>query len=252
MVNPRGRDPKAVVVHVPQGKRRRPRQDGRRTGGLLGVQIRLPRDPQREALRPRPQEPQRQRGGPAAGEDLPCTAMDRDQATVWVGRYERAWRTRGTDALAELFTEDAGYSQGPYRQLVRGLPAIAEMWEAERDGSDEVFTMNSEAVSVDGEHRRGTGASALRRAGARVSRPVDHAVRRRRSMPAVRGMAVRSQPLSRGPVLSDRCVRYAEATNRSPLALPLGARHGRHPPRLSVPPAGAAPRRPSRPLVLLV
>ena len=71
--------------------------------------------------------------------------------TAWLGRYERAWRTAGTQALAELFTEDAGYSQGPYRQPVRGISAIAEMWEAERVGPDEVFTMDSEVVAVDGD-----------------------------------------------------------------------------------------------------
>ena len=70
-------------------------------------------------------------------------ALDRDQLTAWVGGYEQAWRTPGTDTLAELFTEDASYSQGPYLEPVRGLPAIAAMWEAERDGPDEVFTMNS-------------------------------------------------------------------------------------------------------------
>ncbi len=68
-----------------------------------------------------------------------------------MGRYERAWRTPGTDALAELFTEDASYSQGPYREPVRGLAAIAAMWEAERDGPDEVFTMAGEVVAVDGD-----------------------------------------------------------------------------------------------------
>ena len=77
--------------------------------------------------------------------------MERDRVTAWVDRYERAWRTSGTEALAELFTEDASYSQGPYRQPVRGLAAIAEMWEAERDGPDEIFTMDSGVVAVDGD-----------------------------------------------------------------------------------------------------
>lgn len=70
---------------------------------------------------------------------------------TWVSRYERAWRTPGMEVLAELFTEDAIYSQGPYREPLRGISAIAEMWEAERDGPDEVFTMDSELVAVDGD-----------------------------------------------------------------------------------------------------
>ena len=77
--------------------------------------------------------------------------MERDQVMAWVARYERAWRTAGTDVLAELFTEDATYSQGPYREPVRGRPAIALMWDAERAGPDEAFTMDSEVVAVDGD-----------------------------------------------------------------------------------------------------
>ena len=42
---------------------------------------------------------------------------------------------RGTAALAEIFTEDATYLQGPYEERVRGLIAIGRMWEAERGRS---------------------------------------------------------------------------------------------------------------------
>jgi uncharacterized protein (TIGR02246 family) len=77
--------------------------------------------------------------------------MERDQVTAWVDRYEQAWRTPGTDGLAGLFTEDAVYSQGPYREPLHGRQAIAEMWEAERDGPGEVFTMDSDVVAVDGD-----------------------------------------------------------------------------------------------------
>src|SRR6185437_12065453 len=69
----------------------------------------------------------------------------------WIAAYEKAWRAPGTAALEALFTADATYSQGPYREPVVGRPAIAEMWEAERDGPDEVFTMTSEIVAVDGD-----------------------------------------------------------------------------------------------------
>ncbi|MEV4624949.1 nuclear transport factor 2 family protein [Micromonospora sp. NPDC049523] len=76
--------------------------------------------------------------------------MDRARVTDWVAAYERAWRTPGTDPLATIFTADASYLQGPYRQPVLGLPAIARMWEAEREGPDEAFRMASEVVAVDG------------------------------------------------------------------------------------------------------
>jgi ketosteroid isomerase-like protein len=70
---------------------------------------------------------------------------------AWVAAYERAWRAPGTSALAGIFTEDAGYLQGPYERLVEGLPAIAGMWEAEREGPAEVFRMTSGIVAVDGD-----------------------------------------------------------------------------------------------------
>jgi ketosteroid isomerase-like protein len=69
----------------------------------------------------------------------------------WVAGYERAWRAPGTDTLAELFTPDATYLQGPYHEPVVGLPAIAALWEEERDGPDEVFAMTSSVVVSDGE-----------------------------------------------------------------------------------------------------
>jgi uncharacterized protein (TIGR02246 family) len=75
--------------------------------------------------------------------------VDRAQLTDWLGRYERAWRSPGTDALAELFTEDATYSTAPYESPHRGLAAIREMWEAERSGPDEDFEMSSEVVAVE-------------------------------------------------------------------------------------------------------
>ncbi|MEU0512267.1 MULTISPECIES: nuclear transport factor 2 family protein [unclassified Amycolatopsis] len=77
--------------------------------------------------------------------------MDERRVRSWVDGYERAWRSPGTGALAELFTDDATYRQSPYREPVRGLPAIAAMWEAERTGPDEDFRMTSEPVALDGD-----------------------------------------------------------------------------------------------------
>ena len=77
--------------------------------------------------------------------------MKREHVTDWVAAYERAWRAPGTGAVDQLFAPDATYSQGPYRDPVVGAPAIARMWEAERDGPDEVFRMASEVVAVEGD-----------------------------------------------------------------------------------------------------
>jgi ketosteroid isomerase-like protein len=77
--------------------------------------------------------------------------MDRIDVRSWLADYERVWRAPGTDPLAGLFTEDASYLVSPWAQQVQGLAAIGELWETERDGPEEGFTMTSEVVAVDGE-----------------------------------------------------------------------------------------------------
>jgi len=76
-----------------------------------------------------------------------------DSATVrqWLAGYEAAWRAPGTTRLADLFTRDASYLKSPYEQPVTGLDAIGRMWEAERQGPDEVFTVATDILAVDGQ-----------------------------------------------------------------------------------------------------
>lgn len=73
---------------------------------------------------------------------------DDDALMAWVAGYERAWRSPGTDLLAELFTDDAEYLVTPYDEPVVGLAAIRAFWDDERDGPDEVFTMSAEVVAA--------------------------------------------------------------------------------------------------------
>jgi hypothetical protein len=77
--------------------------------------------------------------------------VDRAHVAEWLEGYERAWRTAGTDPLRELFTDDATYSLGPYEERHSGLAAIQDIWEAEREGPDEAFSMRSEIVAVEGD-----------------------------------------------------------------------------------------------------
>jgi ketosteroid isomerase-like protein len=77
--------------------------------------------------------------------------VDREQLQSWIAGYERAWRTQGTEALSELFAEDATYSTAPYEEPHTGLEAIAAMWKSERLGPDEEFEMRSEVVAVEGD-----------------------------------------------------------------------------------------------------
>ena len=76
--------------------------------------------------------------------------MQRSEVRDWVSRYERAWRTPGTAELGTLFAPDATYQTAPFAKPFRGLEDISAMWEAERIGPDEQFTMSSDVVAVDG------------------------------------------------------------------------------------------------------
>ena len=64
--------------------------------------------------------------------------------------YEGAWRSSGTDQLAELFSPDVTYLPSPWAPALQGLAQLARFWEAERDGPDEQFVLSSEVVAVDG------------------------------------------------------------------------------------------------------
>ena len=77
--------------------------------------------------------------------------MDTTGFLAWLDAYESAWRSPGTDALHRLFAADAAYLKSPYAEPVVGLDDIAVMWEDERDGPDEAFTMSREVVAVSGD-----------------------------------------------------------------------------------------------------
>jgi hypothetical protein len=85
---------------------------------------------------------------------MPCVGehgavTDRTTVTDWIARYEHAWRSAGTDALRELFSETASYSPSPWSRPIEGIPAIQHFWDSARTGPDEGFRMESEIVAID-------------------------------------------------------------------------------------------------------
>lgn len=76
---------------------------------------------------------------------------DRMAVSRWLADYEAAWRAPGTDGLAGIFTADAAYLQSPYADPVVGLADIRRMWDQERDQPDEVFTLATSILAVDGD-----------------------------------------------------------------------------------------------------
>lgn len=75
---------------------------------------------------------------------------DRPALTEWIARYERCWRSAKSEHLQALFTPDAVYLTSPYAEPIEGLPAISQMWEAERESPDEVFSLDTEIVALEG------------------------------------------------------------------------------------------------------
>jgi uncharacterized protein (TIGR02246 family) len=76
---------------------------------------------------------------------------DRPRVHAWVEGYERAWRSPGTEGLLDLFTADATYLHSPYEDPVLGLDNIRRMWDADREGPNEKFSLATEIVAVDGD-----------------------------------------------------------------------------------------------------
>jgi SnoaL-like domain len=87
--------------------------------------------------------------GERAGRYVP--AMRREDLADWIERYQRAWRTAGTQLLDDLFSPEATYRPAPFDDPINGRAAIATFWESERDGPDESFTLSWEPVALDGD-----------------------------------------------------------------------------------------------------
>jgi ketosteroid isomerase-like protein len=77
------------------------------------------------------------------------TATSRSHVEEWIAAYEDAWRTPDTSGLGRLFTEDATYQLWPYDPVLEGLAAIKKMWDTEREGPGEIFTMSSSIVALE-------------------------------------------------------------------------------------------------------
>jgi hypothetical protein len=77
--------------------------------------------------------------------------VDRPAVHRWVAGYETAWRTPGTDGLSALFAAEASYLHSPYEEPVAGIRAISTMWDDDREGPDEPFTLSTQIVAVEGD-----------------------------------------------------------------------------------------------------
>ena len=67
----------------------------------------------------------------------------------WLDAYIDAWRRNERQPILDLFTEDATYSYGPYREPVRGAAAIADDWLANPDPPDS-WAAEYKPIAVEG------------------------------------------------------------------------------------------------------
>jgi hypothetical protein len=81
--------------------------------------------------------------------------MEEQAFRDWLSRYERAWRSPGTAALADLFAPGATYRHSPYAEPIVSLADIARDWEEQRRGPDETFTMTADVLAVNAAHPDG-------------------------------------------------------------------------------------------------
>lgn len=84
--------------------------------------------------------------------------MDHATFQDWLNRYIDAWRAGDPAAIGDLFSADAAYFYGPYREPVTGRDAIVKDWLADPDepGSWEA---EYRPLAVDGDVAVATGES---------------------------------------------------------------------------------------------
>ncbi|HEY7133228.1 MAG TPA: nuclear transport factor 2 family protein [Candidatus Limnocylindrales bacterium] len=84
--------------------------------------------------------------------------MDHPSFQDWLNRYIDAWRSGDAAAIGDLFSEDAQYFYGPYRDPVVGRAAIVRDWTAEPDAPGS-WEAEYRPLAIDGETAVSIGES---------------------------------------------------------------------------------------------
>ena len=75
--------------------------------------------------------------------------MNTKSVDEWLNRYVEAWESYDPKAIGDLFSEDAEYYYGPYRQPVGGRDAIVANWLENRDKSG-TYKAHYECLATNG------------------------------------------------------------------------------------------------------
>jgi ketosteroid isomerase-like protein len=84
--------------------------------------------------------------------------MDHRSFQAWLDRYIDAWRSAEAVAIGDLFSADATYFYGPYRDPVVGRDAIVRDWTTAPDAPGS-WEAKYRPLAVDGEVAVATGES---------------------------------------------------------------------------------------------
>ena len=76
--------------------------------------------------------------------------MNHDNVQRWLAGYIDAWRKNERQPILDLFSENATYSYGPYREPIRGREAIADDWLNGSDAPDS-WDADYTPIAVDGD-----------------------------------------------------------------------------------------------------
>jgi ketosteroid isomerase-like protein len=87
--------------------------------------------------------------------------MDRTTFQDWLKRYIDAWRSGDPAAIGDLFSADARYFYGPFRDPAVGREAIVRDWMTEPDAPGS-WEAEYRPLAVDGETAVAIGESRYR------------------------------------------------------------------------------------------
>jgi len=76
--------------------------------------------------------------------------MTHDDVQGWLDRYIDAWRRNEREPILDLFTDNATYSYGPYREPITGRDKIADSWLESPDAPDS-WDAEYAPIAVDGD-----------------------------------------------------------------------------------------------------
>ncbi len=84
--------------------------------------------------------------------------MDHASFQAWLDRYIHAWRSADPAAIGDLFSSDARYFYGPYRDPVVGRDAIVASWTSNPDAPGS-WEAEYRPLAIDGAVAIATGES---------------------------------------------------------------------------------------------